>query len=138
MAVVGLALASLAAPLAATLGAAGLLSGEFAAEIVAKTSVSSILWTGAYFGSFGALSATVTPIINKLFREKTPDQGAGSWQQEASQDVGQAPDLALAQGVGMAHGGVSDPSALMQATPTHFQDLITVSKAAAPGKPFVG
>ena len=61
---VGVALALIAPPLAQVLGP-GIL-GEAA---VATAVATPVLWTGAFFGVFGAINTALQPVFDKLFGE---------------------------------------------------------------------
>lgn len=61
MCTVGLLLALAAPVLADLIGAATL-----GAETYAAAQSTPVLWTGAFFGTFGALHAAVSPVYNKI------------------------------------------------------------------------
>jgi hypothetical protein len=122
--IVGIALAA-AAPLAASgLGAIGVLSSEFAAEIAAKASLSNVMYTGAFFGMFGAINAAVTPLVSRIFDgKKLP----GSTIVAAQAAKGHAPDLS-----------VTTPDHMAQvASSTHFQDMLAAQQAVAGKSPTI-
>jgi hypothetical protein len=64
---VGVALATVAPTLFSTLS--GMLGSEALGEVAAGAAAhsgASIIWTGAFFGTFGALHAAIAPIFDKL------------------------------------------------------------------------
>lgn len=64
---VGIALALVAPVLATALGPA--LLGDAA---VAQAVATPVMWTGAFFGTFGAINTVLTPVFDRLFGDKTP------------------------------------------------------------------
>lgn len=69
MFVVGALLAAAAPSVAGFLGGAGLLD----ALVVQKVAETSVLWTGTFFGLFGAARAAVEPVFDKLFCTQSAD-----------------------------------------------------------------
>jgi len=117
MFVVGVALAAVAMPIAYGLGAVGILEAAFAADVVAKTTFSSVAWTGVFFGMFGGIQAAVTPMIEKFFKPK-PSTVALSYFTEMGHAANIAPTL-------------PSPSTAQNVSPTHFQDIVAASKVAS-------
>ncbi len=70
---VGIALALVAPPLATLLGPA--ILGEVA---VAHAMATPVMWTGVFFGAFGALDAAARPFFDKMFDGKKPEAAAGA------------------------------------------------------------
>lgn len=70
---VGVALALIAPPVATFLGA-GIL-GEAA---VAHAVATPVLWTGAFFGLFGAIDTALRPAFDKIFGDKPKDAEAAA------------------------------------------------------------
>lgn len=64
---VGVALALIAPPLATLLGPA--LLGEAA---VAHAVATPVLWTGAFFGAFGAIDTALRPLFDTMFGDDKP------------------------------------------------------------------
>lgn len=62
---VGIALALVAPPLATLLGPS--IIGEAA---LAHAVATPVIWTGAFFGAFGAIDAGLRPLVNKLFGDQ--------------------------------------------------------------------
>ncbi len=59
---VGVALALIAPPLASALGA-----GVIGEAALATAIATPVIWTGAFFGAFGAINTAMEPVFNKLF-----------------------------------------------------------------------
>lgn len=117
------ALLALTAPLLAEgLLGTGLISAAQATQFAAT----SVAWTGAFFGAFGAIQAAVAPIIGKFFE---PKKGAAMLTQPSISHTADA-SPAMSQ----AHSVAQAPS-------THFQDMLAAQRAAStlnPGGKAVG
>lgn len=76
------------------------------------------LWTGLYFGGFGAINAALAPVVDKLLGKSFKDQPLHK------DTVGAAPAAAIAHGhvVGHAIGHAADLAE--GAETTHFRDKV--------------
>lgn len=79
---VGVALALVAPPLATLLGPS--IIGEAA---VAHAVSTPVIWTGAFFGAFGAIDAALRPLANKLFADKPAEQSGKKADSEEAKQV---------------------------------------------------
>lgn len=65
---VGVALALVAPPLAGMLGA-----GVIGEAAMATATATPVIWTGVFFGAFGAINTALEPVFSKLFRDEKPE-----------------------------------------------------------------
>lgn len=131
MGVVGLAVGAAAPLLAAAvnigIGAINAVAGAAAVETIAVPlfSATHMLTTGATFGAFGAFSAVVTPAVNYMFGERVHKTVTAKTLGVRSRELGyeQAPDISA------AHGHSIAATQMASISPTHFQDMISASRA---------
>ena len=91
---VGFFLVGLALTLAAQV-LSPMIGIDIAPLALSGTGPNNPLWTGAYFGGFGALSAAVTPLVDYLFGDKK--QASPEKSQDTQKSAERSPSLALAQ-----------------------------------------